>query len=112
MKVSLLYYGIGDGQKLQGPDPQAEWSQVGTTGSAGSAGLPLHTRWQGDSTLAFALKIQDPGTLPLNKLCRILVPVHQVWIWAAEGKNGLGVAAGGLVCVFSQAIGPGALQSY
>lgn len=86
MKLSLLYYEAGDGQKLQGPDPQPGWSQGGTTGSAGSAGLPLHTCWQGDSTLAFALKVQGPGTLLLNKLCRILVPV-QAWIWAAEGRG-------------------------
>lgn len=100
------------GRNFRGPDPQPGWSQGGTTGSAGSAGLPLHTCWRGDSTLAFALKVQDPGTLLLNKLCKILVPVHRVWIWAAEGKNVPGVAAGGLVCVCSLAVRPGTSRSY
>lgn len=112
LKLSLLCYGVGDGQKLQGPDPRPGQSQGGTTGTAGSAALPLHTRWRGDFTLAFALKVQDPGTLPLKKLCRILVPVHRVWIWAAEGKNGLGVAVDGSGCVFSLAVQPGASRSY
>lgn len=105
LKLSWLYYGIADEQKLQGPDPRPVWSRCGTAGSPGSAALPLHASRRGAPALAFALKTQDPGTLPLNTLCRTPVQVSRVWICVTEGKNGPGVAAGGSVCVFCLAVG-------
>lgn len=35
----------------------------------------------------FALKIEDPRTLPLNTLCRTPLQVSRVWLCVAEGKN-------------------------
>lgn len=81
LKLSLLYYGIADEQKLQGLDPRL------ARRIPGSAALPLPTRRRGDPALAFALKIQDPRTLPLNTLCRTPLQVSRVWLCVAEGKN-------------------------
>lgn len=91
LKLSLLYYGIADEQNFRAQVLGWRGASAGLPAPWAVLSCPFTPASPGNPALAFALKIQDPHTLPFNMLCRTPVQVSWVWICVAEGKNGPGL---------------------